>query len=125
MLCMVECLDLLDNNIFTYIERSLLKEGIYIWKHTYDSIKLHDISIRFYQILLHQNYNNNIKKEAMEAAACVLMPFESWYPETYLRPFALEYFMGHMLYVDVSWDKLAEIIIRDYGNIVDFNSIMF
>ena len=61
----------------------------------------------------------------MEAAACVLMPFESWYPETYLRPFALEYFLGHMLYVDVSWDKLAEIIIRDYGNIVDFNSIMF
>lgn len=126
ILCMVHCLDLLDSNIYTYLEQSLLKEGIHIWHHTYDSKKLHDISMKFSRIRLHQNYNdNNIKKEAMEAASCVLMPFDSWYPEIYLRPFALEYFMGHMLYVNVSWDDLGRIIIRDYSNIVDFNNVTF
>lgn len=120
MFCIEHCLNLLSPSIFSEDELSMLNTGINIWHNKYDREKLHEINLRFSRIWATHNYEDKIKDNAMQAAAFILTPYEGWSPETYLRPFAFEYFMGYMLYTNVDWNTLCKIIIEDYTDLIDF-----
>lgn len=68
------------------------------------------MNLCFSRIWATHNYEDKIKDNAMQATAFILTPYEGGSPETYLRPFAFEYFMGYMLYTNVDWNTLRKII---------------